>query len=141
MDSRDKSDAEDDDELEIRKLRQTQALMERIQQFEAKKGKSAGVKDLYQIAAGTGPTDSPNRLSLADIKELKMSPPRSPRRTVGLGSLEEFTDFGNQMAQKVSKRLLIDRIVLTNFKSFAGTQTIGPFHKVTSPSKYQMSSW
>lgn len=29
-----------------------------------------------------------------------------------------------------SKRLIVDHIVLENFKSYAGRQVIGPFHQV-----------
>lgn len=35
---------------------------------------------------------------------------------------------------KTSKRLIVDHIVLENFKSYAGRQVIGPFHEV--PVKY-----
>ena len=35
---------------------------------------------------------------------------------------------------KISKRLIVDHIVLENFKSYAGRQVIGPFHEV--PFKY-----
>lgn len=31
---------------------------------------------------------------------------------------------------KNSKRLIVDHIVLENFKSYAGRQMIGPFHQV-----------
>ena len=31
---------------------------------------------------------------------------------------------------KNSKRLIVDHIVLENFKSYAGRQVIGPFHQV-----------
>lgn len=31
---------------------------------------------------------------------------------------------------KTSKRLIVDHIVLENFKSYAGRQVIGPFHEV-----------
>lgn len=31
-----------------------------------------------------------------------------------------------------SKRLIVDHIVLENFKSYAGRQVIGPFHQVKS---------
>ena len=31
-----------------------------------------------------------------------------------------------------SKRLIVDHIVLENFKSYAGRQVIGPFHQVTN---------
>lgn len=31
---------------------------------------------------------------------------------------------------RTSKRLIVDHIVLENFKSYAGRQVIGPFHEV-----------
>jgi structural maintenance of chromosome 4 len=32
----------------------------------------------------------------------------------------------------MEKRLVIDKVVLTNFKSYRGTKTIGPLHKCFS---------
>lgn len=36
-----------------------------------------------------------------------------------------------------SKRLIVDHIVLENFKSYAGRQVIGPFHQVRRDDDYQ----
>lgn len=42
--------------------------------------------------------------------------------------VQNFPDsFG---PSKPTKRLIVDHIVLENFKSYAGRQVIGPFHEV-----------
>lgn len=46
--------------------------------------------------------------------------------TVPIGDFSE-TAFG---PIQNSKRLIVDHIVLENFKSYAGRQVIGPFHQV-----------
>jgi hypothetical protein len=41
--------------------------------------------------------------------------------------LSDIETFG---PVKDDKRLIVDHIVLENFKSYAGKQVIGPFHQV-----------
>jgi hypothetical protein len=41
---------------------------------------------------------------------------------------------------KPTQRLIIKKMVLENFKSYAGTVEIGPFHKVCSTSDFQQAS-
>ena len=48
-------------------------------------------------------------------------------------SIEEEIPVSNESfepAVQNSKRLIVDHIVLENFKSYAGKQVIGPFHQV-----------
>jgi hypothetical protein len=37
---------------------------------------------------------------------------------------------GEHVSQQGKPRLFIERLVLENFKSYAGRQEVGPFHKV-----------
>ena len=39
--------------------------------------------------------------------------------------------MGDHEIQPVKKRLMIREMVLENFKSYAGIQHVGPFHKVS----------
>jgi len=38
------------------------------------------------------------------------------------------------VSERDNKRLIIQKMVLNNFKSYAGRREIGPFHKVCHPS-------
>ena len=46
---------------------------------------------------------------------------------------EVLGESNAQPKEKATRsRLVIDKLALINFKSFAGTQVIGPFHKVST---------
>ena len=40
-----------------------------------------------------------------------------------------------EASQRPQHRLIITEMVLENFKSYAGEQRVGPFHKVYTPSQ------
>ena len=42
--------------------------------------------------------------------------------------------LGTSIREKETPRLMIIKIVCENFKSYAGTKTLGPFHKVSASS-------
>ena len=43
---------------------------------------------------------------------------------------QSVPDDGGCSEVATTKRLIVDHIVLENFKSYAGRQVIGPFHEV-----------
>ncbi|QLQ82434.1 hypothetical protein HG537_0H01960 [Torulaspora globosa] len=90
----------------------------------------------------TGPELKPPRTSSRgrNSRTYSQSPPRSPGRSptrklelikispVKKSRLELQRLYDAEQSQKDSSRLCIDKLVLENFKSYAGRQVVGPFH-------------
>lgn len=90
----------------------------------------------------TGPELKPPRTSSRgrSSRTYSQSPPRSPGRSptrklelikispVKKSRLELQKLYDAEQSQKDSSRLCIDKLVLENFKSYAGRQVVGPFH-------------
>ncbi|QLL32027.1 hypothetical protein HG536_0C01950 [Torulaspora globosa] len=90
----------------------------------------------------TGPELKPPRTSSRgrNSRTYSQSPPRSPGRSptrklelikispVKKSRLELQRLYDAEQSQKNSSRLCIDKLVLENFKSYAGRQVVGPFH-------------
>lgn len=82
------------------------------------------------------PTSSRGRESRTYSQSPPRSPGRSPTRKLELikispvkkSRLELQRLYDAEQSQKNTSRLCIDRLVLENFKSYAGRQVVGPFH-------------
>lgn len=71
------------------------------------------------------------------------STPRSVnvQRTVNDKSLRMESQKSPSPEEEVKPRMVMTRMVLHNFKSYAGRQDIGPFHKVSKASSCVMTSF
>lgn len=67
------------------------------------------------------PPRSPNRSPTRRLELIQLSPLKKSR-------LELQRIYDSQASMEPVERLCIDRLVLHNFKSYAGTQVVGPFH-------------
>ena len=83
----------------------------------------------------TTPTRIPAPVS-ASLSKRRMLV-RTPRG-LGTGSMTPRTPRTPRLAEEeIRPRLVIEKLTLTNFKSFYGTVTIGPLHKVRKVTVYQ----
>ncbi|CAG8530560.1 4925_t:CDS:10 [Paraglomus occultum] len=79
----------------------------------------------------TTPTRIPAPVS-ASISKRRMLV-RTPKRGLGTGNMTPRTPRTPRLAEEeIRPRLVIEKLTLTNFKSFYGTITIGPLHKSLS---------
>lgn len=75
----------------------------------------------YSQSPPRSPNRSPVRSPTKSLKLIELSPVKNHR-------MELQKIYDQQQAQKNKGRLIIDKLVLHDFKSYAGTQVIGPFH-------------
>ncbi|QLG74564.1 hypothetical protein HG535_0G04470 [Zygotorulaspora mrakii] len=69
------------------------------------------------------PPRSPGRSPARKLELIQLSPVKKTRL-----ELQKIHDSQQQLTQKAAGRLCIDRLILNNFKSYAGEQVVGPFH-------------
>lgn len=91
-----------------------------------------------------GGFDLPSTLSSSDRSDKKVSfAPSSSQPTApqtSQPSSEEQLNSDNDSNKKRQPRLVMKKMILNNFKSYAGRQVIGPFHKVNTDNKPSSSS-
>lgn len=91
-----------------------------------------------------GGFDVPSTLSSSDRSDKKVSfAPSSSQTTApqtSQPSSEEQLDSDNDSSKKRQPRLVMKKMILNNFKSYAGRQVIGPFHKVNIFKRHSSSS-
>jgi structural maintenance of chromosome 4 len=56
----------------------------------------------------------------------------SAHTTTAVGSSQRSASSESTTKEETYRRLIITKLVNDNFKSYAGIQEIGPFHKVTT---------
>lgn len=77
----------------------------------------------YSQSPPRSPHRSPNRSPTRRLELIQLSPVKNNR-----AELQKIYDEKNKDGNQCVHRLCIDKLSLHNFKSYAGTQVIGPFH-------------